>query len=435
MSKTFKDCLNYVGIECEDNRIVHKVSSDSRECNEHDIYIGNKYVNDALNRNSTILDIKYSRKLFNYFYDYPSQSYYVIGVTGTNGKTSITHYLKQILTSLGYKCIRLGTHYNEIEELRIESKNTTMDMMSNLKIFLDYKDKIDIIIMEISSIAIEEHRINFIEFDMIIYSNISIDHLDYHKTFTQYMYSKFKLRNYLKENGKILINNDELYLHRIYELQRHNINTYSIKDINIVHQELNHNCFIYNNIKYKTTLNGPYIFINLCACLKCIELMNLDLNIDLSFLKNVEGRMELFNHKDRIIVIDYAHTPVSLYETLNYLNKFKKNHLICVFGCGGNRDRSKRPLMASIASESSDFVYITEDNNRYENFYNIIEDMDLKRFNNVNVVKKRENAILIALTQSQKHDIICIAGKGNENYIIENGVQIPYNDKSFVLSN
>ena len=182
-------------------------------------------------------------------------------------------------------------------------------------------------------------------------------------------------------------------------------------------------------------MNGSYIFINLCACLKCLESMNLDLNIDLSDIKNVDGRMELFEFKDKMIVIDYAHTPSSLQETLSYLNKYKTNQLICVFGCGGNRDKSKRPLMAKTASELSDVVIVTEDNNRYEDFSDIVNDMELKRFSNVNVVRKRENAILMALTQSKKHDIIVIAGKGNEKYIIENGKQIPYNDKSFVLSN
>ena len=435
MPKTIKQCLNFIGLESEDHRIVNKVSTDSRECNENDIYIGNRYINDALSRKSVVVDNKYARKLINYFYDSPSKNYYVIGVTGTNGKTSITHYLKQMLINLGYKCIRLGTHFNEINNRRIESKNTTMDLMSNLKIFLEYKDKIDIIIMEVSSISIEEHRIDFIEFDMIIYSNISLDHLDYHKTFTQYMYSKFKLRNYLKENGRILINIDNSYLHRLFELQRKNIDMYSIKDIDVIDNQLNNYRFKYNNIEYQIKLNGPYVFINLCACLKCIEIMKLSLNIDLSELKNVDGRMEMFEHKDRIIVIDYAHTPLSLKQTLMYLNMFKKNDLICVFGCGGNRDRIKRPLMAYVASEYSDYVIVTQDNNRYEKFMDIIEDMDLKRFKNVNVVEKRENAILMALTQSKKHDIICIAGKGNEKYIFENGEQIPYNDKSFVLSN
>ena len=435
MPKTFKECLNYIGIESNDTRIVNKISFDSRECDQNSIYIGNKYKSDALNKNVLCLDIKYTRKLLNYFYDSPSKNYMVIGVTGTNGKTSITHYLKQILTDQGYKCIRLGTHFNEIEDLKIESKNTTMDIMSNLNIFLNYINKIDIIIMEISSISIEEHRIDFIEFDMIIYTNISMDHLDYHKTFTQYMYSKFKLRNYLKENGTILINDDDLNLHRIYELQRNHIKTYSIKDINILKQELNHNTFNYKNIEYQTSMNGSYIFINLCACLKCLESMNIDLNIKLDYINNVEGRMEIFEYQDKIIVIDYAHTPISLQETLSYLNKFKMNQLICVFGCGGNRDKSKRPLMAKIASESCDFVIVTEDNNRDEDFDDIVKDMELDRFYNVNVVRKRANAILIALTQSKKHDIICIAGKGNEKYIIEKGKQIPYNDKSFVLSN
>lgn len=429
-----------IGIESNDERIVDKITNDSRTCTSNSIFIGNKYIEDALSKKATIIDSKHSSKLINYFYDNPSKNYFVIGVTGTNAKTSITIYLKQILTSFGYRCIRLGTNYHEFNGMIEESSNTTMDMMYNLDVFLKYIGKIDYIIMEVSSHAIEENRISFIQFDRIIYTNISKEHLDYHKTFTHYKHSKFKLRHYLKENGKILLNMDDPYLHELLNLKRDSIITYGKNarfQIKNIKSNLYETTFMIKNIVFKTSIIGEYVGINLCAVLCLLESMHIHL-IDcvskIQSLKMVEGRMEVLNIKDRLVIIDYAHTPAALEAACLFLNKNKRNRFICVFGCGGDRDSGKREKMAQIASTNSDLVIVSEDNNRNEDFMDIVKDMKLECFHNVVVIEKRKNACTCAFHTSQMHDIILVAGKGNEQFLIANGVKTPYNDKTFMKS-
>ena len=440
MSKTIKDCLNLIGIESDDYRIVDKITSDSRECTSNSIFIGNKYQEDALNKQAMVIDNKYASTLIKYFYDQPSKDYFVIGITGTNAKTSISVYLKEILTKFGYKCIRLGTNYHEFDGRIEESSNTTMDVMYNLDVFLKYRNKINIIIMEISTHAIEENRISFIEFDRIIYTNLSKEHLDYHKTFSHYKHSKFKLRHYLKENGKILLNMDDPYLHEMFNFKRDAMITYGKNgrfQIKNIQSSLFETSFMIQNILFKTTLCGEYVGINCCAVLCLLDSMGISL-IDcvskIQTLSMVEGRMEIFELNNRMIVIDYAHTPAALESVCRFLNKNKTNRLICVFGCGGDRDSSKREIMAQVAALNSDLVIVTEDNNRNETFLDIVKDMKLERFHNVIVIEKRENACTCAFHTSQMHDIILVAGKGNEQFLVASGVKTPYNDKTFMKS-
>lgn len=440
MSKTIKECLQVIGIESNDYKIVDRITNDSRECNENSIFIGHRYIEDALSKNATIIDPKYASKLMRYFYDDPSKYYFVIGVTGTNAKTSITILLKEMLTRLGYRCIRLGTNYHEFIGKIEESSNTTMDMMYNLNVFLKYKNKVDCIIMEISTHAIEENRISFIQFDRIIYTNLSKEHLDYHKTFTHYKNSKFKLRNYLKEDGKILLNMDDPYLHELLNYKRNSIITYGKNarfQIKNIQSNLFETSFMIKNILFKTNLCGEYVGINFCAVLCLIDSMNIPLGKCVSMIQSfnmIEGRMEMIKIQERIIVIDYAHTPAALEAACKFLNKNKINRFICVFGCGGERDKEKREVMAQVASMNSDLVIVTEDNNRNESFLEIIKDMKLERFHNVVVIEKRENACTCAFHTSQMHDIILIAGKGNEQFLVASGVKTPYNDKTFMKS-
>lgn len=439
MPKTLKECLASIGIVSDDERIVDKVTCDSRECSENSIYIGEKYKEEAMNKKSYCLDKKYMRSLFQFYYDDPSSHYFVIGVTGTNGKTSITHHIKEGLEALGYRCIRLGTHQNEFGNHIEESKNTTMDMMPILHIFLNYIGKMDCIIMEISTHAIEENRISFLSFDRIIYTNITPEHLDYHFTFTHYKYSKYKLRKYLKDNGKILWNYDDLNLHQLLLFERKRMISYGKKgqfQISNIQTTLESTTFDIQNQTYSLPIGGNHVAINACAVLCLFDSMNISSeksNRALRCIKSVDGRMEILHHKNRRFVIDYAHTPASLQIVCQFLKKYT-NRLICVFGCGGERDREKRPIMARIACEACDEVIVSEDNNRNEDFMHIVEDMQLERFLNVLVIEKREKALSYAFHISNEHDIILIAGKGNEQFLIANGEKTPYNDKKCIMS-
>lgn len=440
MSKTLKQCLESIGLSSEQDKIITRISHDSRECDANSIYVGNRYEKDAQERGAFCVEEKYMGELLNYFYDDPSSHYFVIGVSGTNGKTSVTHFLKQMLTFFGYRCIRLGTQINEFEQTIVESVNTTMNVMDNLKVFLDHISKIDCIIMEVSSHAIEENRVAFIRFDRLIYTNITPEHLDYHLTFTHYKHSKFKLRHNLKKDGRILMNFDCQPLHQLLEFERERVISYGIKgkfQINSFECSLEGSEFIIENLHFHTSLAGEHTIMNLGAVLACIKSMGIALENciePLSKLEIAKGRMEVFKHQKRTIVIDYAHTPASLESVCAFLRKCASDQqkVICVFGCGGERDRIKRPVMAQIACHLCDEVIVSEDNNRNEAFSSIISDMKLERFENVRVIEKREIAVHSAFNLSNERDIILLAGKGNEQFLIAKGLKIPYNDKACI---
>lgn len=438
MAKTLKQCLQAIGIPSDDERIIHHITHDSRQCSKYSIYCGDQYQQDALNRKAFVVDEKYLGALLNYFYDDPCSHYLVIGVTGTSGKTSVATCLKSMLDQLGYRCIRLGTNYHEMEKLKIDSVNTTMNVMDNLKVFMDYINLIDVIIMEVSSHAIEENRIAFIRFDYIIYTNISPEHMDYHLTFTHYKYSKFKLRHYLKENGRILFHYDHLILHELLIYERERMISYGKKgrfQISSIETSLWGSSFMADGIKFTTTLLFMHI-MNLAAVLACLKEMKIDLHqvvSEINQIQQMEGRMEKLIHHDRIFVIDYAHTSTALSLVCSYLQKHKIKRLIGVFGCGGERDRLKRKEMALSACSLCDEVIVTEDNNRNEPFEQIVSDMQLHRFDHVQVIEKRENALFEAFKLSSAHDIILVAGKGCEKFLIANGRKTPYNDKECIL--
>lgn len=436
LPKTLKECLAIIGLECEEDREIHQITNDSRLCDEHTIYCGNDYQEDAYSRHAYVVAKKYLSRLMIYFYDDPSKAYFVIGVTGTNGKTSMTSYLKQALTSYGYRCIRLGSHKNEFEDNDEESVNTTMNVMKNLEIFLNYKDRIDCIIMEVSSHAIEENRIAFIRFDRIFYTNITPEHLDYHLTFTHYKYSKFKLRNYLKENGKILIHYDHRLLHELIQSNR-NILTYGHVgryQVTRIVSTLKGSDFDVNQRHYHTTLIGPHQVMNLAGVIACLESMKCMDNVKIiEKISGFEGRMEYLNHSGVHIIIDYAHTSDALEEVCTFLVKQKEGKLVIVFGCGGERDKQKRSMMALVASEYGQVVIVSEDNNRNETFDSIVNDMKLERFSNVRVMKERKKAVQLAFHICKERDIILLAGKGSEQFLVANGIKSPYNDKECIL--
>ncbi|WP_294562333.1 UDP-N-acetylmuramoyl-L-alanyl-D-glutamate--2,6-diaminopimelate ligase [uncultured Traorella sp.] len=438
MPRQLKECLQAIGLDSEEQRLIYNVSHDSRECDENSIYAGDRYREDALARKAYVVEERYLGELLRFFYDDPSAHYFVIGVTGTNGKTSVTHFLKQMLTMLGYRCIRLGTQVNEFEEKLVESDNTTMNVMDNLKVFLKYRDKIDCIIMEASSHAIEENRLAFIRFDRIIYTNITPEHLDYHLTFTHYQYSKFKLRFYLKQKGKILIHYDQLNLRRMLQFERERVIPYGIKGRFQLRKQAGslHEChFSAQGVDFVAYLAGEHTIMNLGAVLACLKSMDIELERCvplISRLRPVDGRMEIFELALRSIVIDYAHTPDSLAAVCMFLKKHAEKRLICVFGCGGERDHKKRAPMALIAASVCDEVIVTEDNSRNEPFEDIVKDMRLERFHNVTVIEKREEAVRKAFVLSKFNDIILLAGKGNEQFLIAKGVKTPYNDKACI---
>lgn len=447
-------------MECEDERIVHGITCDSRVCQENDLFVciqgsmhhGCEFIQDARRKKAIVLcegdpgdySITQPKKtlaaLIRYFYDEPSDDFVVIGVTGTNGKSSVTSYLKQMLTKLGYDCLRIGTDMIELKDEQFHSTHTTPSIMENLSWFLKAREnKIHVIIMELSSHAIEEERIGFVCLDRLIYTNLSLDHLDYHKTFTHYQYTKFKARNYMKEHGKIILNYDDIHLHELLQLVHIDVLAYGRSGgYRITNEERQDDSMVFHLDQHSihTKLKGSFNVENLSAA--CVLLHSLKIEWDAIIqaanqVNPMPGRMEWLEVKGIPCVIDYAHTPQAIESLLSSIKEQYQKNLIVVMGCGGERDRKKRPLMLDAAAKYARIVIVTQDNPRNESQTVIFQDMQIERYNHVISIEKREKAIQIALKIAVKDDIIVVAGKGNEQMIQIHDVCVAYNDKAFLL--
>lgn len=460
MVKTVKDCLAILNIECEDLSEVNGITCDSRKCKAGDIFVaiqglhhhGSEFIGDAKRKGALCLGessradyfIREPKKVLNqlvdYFYDDLCASFCVIGVSGTNGKTSLTQCLRQCLVADHQKVMRIGSETIEYLDQVIENDHTTPSYMDCLNLFLLAKEmQINVLLMEVSSHALSENRVGFVHFDYFIYTNITSDHLDFHQTFTHYQYSKFKARFQMKEKGIVLLNYDCLALHEFFRLQRISVITYGHKGMHVLSDcacSLEGSDFKVDGVDYRTSLLGLNNIYNAFLCV--LLLRELDYNDafiheTIAQLKTIEGRMEMLIRKQRYFLIDYAHTEDALEKVLLFLNQNKVHRLISVIGCGGERDKSKRFMMGYLAATMSDIALFTEDNSRHEKIEDILKDMAYSNYSNVIVEKSRKQAIQLALSLSEKHDIILLAGKGNEQFMFTGDAKIPYNDKAFII--
>lgn len=362
----------------------------------------------------------------------PAKELKLIGVTGTNGKTSTTYMLKNILEYNGNKVGLIGTIQNMIGEKEIESKNTTPGAYELNSLFALMRDEgCDYVVMEISSHALDQKRVYGLEFEVGIFTNLTQDHLDYHITMENYLSAKKKLFSMCKI---AVINSDDEYAQKLAQgleckvvtYSAGNNSDYSAKGINYkpasVEYELVSNSSI-NHVKVNTS--GKFsVYNSLCAAVSALELGFSPENVvsSLATLKGVKGRAEVVEGtKDFTVIIDYAHTPDGLKNILTTFKECKINRLTVLFGCGGDRDKTKRPIMGSIAAHYADFVIVTSDNPRSENPNEIIEDILVGiegTATPVKVIENRIEAIKYAIKTAQKDDIIVLAGKGHETYQI-----------------
>ncbi len=366
------------------------------------------------------------------WFGYPSNSLKLIGVTGTNGKTSITYMLKSILEAAGHKVGLIGTIHNMIGDEIIETKNTTPGVYELNRLFSLMNTKgCDYVVMEVSSHALDQKRVCNLCFEAAIFTNLTQDHLDYHITMENYYEAKKKLFNMCKtavinfddEYGKKLCN--ELDCHVVsYSLTDES--TYSAKAVNyfpacVEYELVNDNGF--NHIKFNT--GGAFsVYNSMCAAITALEI---GLPIDtitkaIASIEGIKGRAESVpTGRDFTVIIDYAHTPDGLKNILKTFRECQKNRVIVLFGCGGDRDKTKRPIMGKIAVRYADFVIITSDNPRSENPDAIIKDILVGTEGSavpVTVIENRIEAIKYAVSIAKKDDIIVLAGKGHETYQI-----------------
>ena len=383
------------------------------------------------------------------FYEYPSKKISIIGITGTNGKTTSAYWLSQCLNHLKIKTAFIGTlGYGDLKKLK-KSQNTTpsaIDLQRSIKEI--YKKKYKYVAMEVSSHGIKEQRINNIEFKQRLFTNLSRDHLDYHKTMSEYaeVKKKFMLS---EKNGNIIVNIDDKVGQSIFnnsvlpDNKKVSFSIYKKSKIQATNISQNHNNLNFDLNYYgksfpvRLKLIGIFNIYNVLGVIGCLSTMGFEVNQIINSLKKIKqvpGRTEFIKKSKDLpsVMIDYAHTADALENILKSIknNSFKK--IILVFGCGGDRDKGKRKEMAKIAEEYADHSLITSDNSRNENPKDIIEDIS-KHFDQepIKIIDRKE-AICEAIKMADKEDLVVIAGKGHEEYQEIGNKKIYFSDKKVV---
>lgn len=446
----------------EMNKEIKGINHDSRKIEAGDIFIaqkgfkvdGHKYIGEAIKNGAiailledykeaieglTIIKVKDSTDALAWFsrnfYGDPSKKIKLIGITGTNGKTSTSYYLKSILENNNKKTAIIGTIGGKIGNIQLKLDNTTPDALLIQRYLAQMLENgIEYCVMEVSSHALALKRAEYIDFYSAIFTNLSVDHLDYHKDMENYYLSKEKLFYYT--NGSHVINMDDEYGKRLISTfsDKRRIFTYSIKEKANVYATdiqyfINGTKFLLNtpSDKIEISLNtaGEFSVYNALAAATCAYSMSININTiksGLESIANVPGRFEILKiNKDFTIIIDFAHTPDGLEKVLKTIKALAKARVIVVFGAGGNRDRSKRPQMGQIAGENADFAIITSDNPRFEDPLKIINDIEVginkTKIEYITIVS-RKKAIEYAFKIAKTNDIILLAGKGHETYTI-----------------
>lgn len=456
--------------------IINNIKIDSKSIQQNDLFIAIKgttidshqFIDDAIAKGATAivcevipaqlnLDITYvlvenTRKsvaqLANTFYGQPSSKLKLVGVTGTNGKTTTATLLFQLYKNLGYKVGLLSTIENKINDAIIPSTHTTPNAIELNRLLSEMVEHgCEYVFMEVSSHAIHQDRIEGLVFAGAIFTNITHDHLDYHETFDEYIKAKKKFFDNLQPTAFALTNIDDRRGTVMLQNTKAKTYTYAIKSIADFNLKIIENTFTglvlqYQQFEVHTQLTGRFNAYNLLAVLSCSILLGNDVQETLkqiSLLKTAEGRFEIVKSKNNIVgIVDYAHTPDALKNVLDTINAIRTGNesLITIIGCGGNRDKTKRPEMAHIASELSSKTILTSDNPRNEDPNLILDEMRVgvppHNFNKVSIVVDREEAIAKAFNMAQPNDIILLAGKGHEKYQEINGIKYPFDDKEIL---
>ena len=381
------------------------------------------------------LDINYYNKI---------KDITLIGITGTNGKTTSCYFIYELLKMLDVKCAYIGTIGFFIDKKERDLNNTTPEILELYEMFLECKSRgVNVIVMEVSSHALELDRVHGLKFNYVCFTNLTVDHLLFHKTMDNYLNAKKKLFNMLKKDAISITNVDDKYKDNFL---LDNTITYgeSKSDFNIIKYKLKLDKTIYklryNNKNYKVKMNviGKYNIYN--SLVAIIVLVNMGYNIKkvIKLFKRIKlpsGRLDMIKYKKNVIFVDYAHTPDAVKNVLTNAIKFKKNKIYTIIGCGGNRDKTKRKDMGIIATELSDYVIFTNDNPRNEDEMEIVNDMINGIINeNYEVILDRSKAIKRGIDLLNKKDILFILGKGHEEYQLINGIKHHFSDKEEVLN-
>lgn len=377
---------------------------------------------------------------------WPSSRMWMVGITGTNGKTSCSHWLAQAFSAVGKKSAIVGTLGNGFFGDLVPSANTTPDAIQLQYLLKEYLDQnAECVAMEVSSHGLDQGRVNGVAFDVAVLTNLSRDHLDYHGDMESYAAAKTGLFEWPTLKHVILNVDDEFGRAVAAKTKTDGFNAIGygfgggeVRGSNLVvgHDGI---CFDvhtpWGSEHVKSGMVGRFNASNLLATLSVLLVSGIDFNIAMQVLRTlnpVPGRMEQVREQGRpLIVVDYAHTPDALekvLETLREMTAHQQSKLICVFGCGGGRDKGKRPIMGNVASRLADQVVVTSDNPRNEQPREIIDDIVAGMGANYHIIEDRAAAIDYAINHALPEDVVLIAGKGHEPYQEIDGVKFPFSD-------
>jgi len=469
---------------------VLDICYDSRECGKDSLFVavpglkfdGHDYVSEAIKRGArhivherdvpqepgiTFIRVEDSRralgKLGKKFYNNPTAELCLIGITGTNGKTTVTYFLESILRAAGFRVGVIGTINYRFNGKIFQSDITTPESVDLQRIFRDMADAgVTHVVAEVSSHALDFKRVDDCEHDIGIFTNLSQDHLDYHHTIENYYLAKKRFfQEILREGEKMIINVDDPWGRRmIHEMGTKGI-TFGIENqCDIYADEYNISLNGINatiktsrgSFSISSPMTGKFNLYNILASASAATMLNVsekNIKTGIEALRRVPGRFEKVSKENEpAVFVDYAHTDDALKSVLENLSYFKTNKVITVFGCGGDRDRGKRPLMGKAVSELSDLTIVTSDNPRTEDPLEIISEIEegikkssIRKYNSEDLPKgfsekgyiimpDREEAINLAVSLADPLDIILIAGKGHEDYQIIGERKIPFDDVS-----
>ena len=458
--------------DINDDRLIKGIKINSKEVEPSDIFVctmgvtadRHDYIDEAIKNGASCIVvsrdvpkkavpvIKVSdtnlelRKISAKFYDYPYNKAYMIGVTGTNGKTTVAELIYQLL---GKDCAYIGTNGRKFKNKKISMRNTTPDVDRLYKYFKEFIDSgCNTICMEASSEAFFRHRLDDIRYDIAVVTNVTEDHLNIHKTLENYVECKCQLVKQVKDGGYSILNSNSKYFNKFKDCAKGRVVTYGYKDSdNLIIKDyiLKSNKTIIN-FKYQgdeyqviSPLLGIFNIENLAAAILVLLCKGFSFNKiikKVSLLKQIEGRMEImpFTNKYKVI-LDYAHTTDALDNILSFLNSVKENKIITIIGSAGGREKEKRPSMGRVVLDKSDYVIFTMDDPRNEDPNQIIDDLvsDSTRSNYERIIDKK-NAIYKALSMASDNDIILIAGKGRDDYMAINDKYLPYCDYDVIKS-
>lgn len=465
--------LTNVEISGQTNREINKIEYNSNKIKNGDVFVaitgykdnGIKYIDDAISKGAVAIvhegdiehkeDITYIKVenarialaiIASTYYGDPARKLKMIGITGTKGKTTTAYMIRDIMLASGKKIGMIGTvcnTYGKVTEESIRTSPESLDLQALLARMVDAG--MEYVVMEVSSHALELERVYGIKFLVGVFTNLSEDHLDFHKTMDKYLEAKAKL---FKQSDFAIINGDDIYAPRLLKMIDIKKATYGLDnavdltatDIRVNPSYVEFKMYVNRMLEtIRINIPGRFTVYNALAAIGVCSLFGAQMDAISGALGalRVPGRNEVVElNKTFTVIVDYAHTPASLEAILSSAKKYTKGRIICVFGCGGNRDKEKRAMMGEISGRLADFTIITTDNPRDEKPSKIIEDIEsgIKQTRGLyKCIENRRQAIRFAMRIAWKSDVIIIAGKGHETYQeVENGKKLYFDDKEIV---